>query len=312
VRATPELSSVYPTTPRIGSIPERTEEGEMVQDASSGRCSAAALAATFAAGALALGTTGADAQQRRSAEASSLRAVEVVEPSSGETTRSLVRPLTASERLRVEAELDEADHRPGEVDGTFDESTARALRAFQREHELEPCGCVDLPTAETLGIDVRVVMTEIASAGDETRASDTDRPDRSGTAAARADVEMIYPSSPVPAPEPAGRAAESASGAPAAQGGTAGAAAATGAGPPEVPVTYHRGGAFAGTRVGVPFFVVDSAGNLVPFTPGVPVIRPAAGQAGQRPGARGHSRHRVPFPPNRTRGRPPTGGGGGS
>lgn len=267
----------------------------MVQDASTGRW-AAALAATFAAGALALGTTGADAQQRRSAEASSLRAVEVVEPSSGQTTRSLVRPLTASERLRVEAELDEAGLRPGEVDGIFDEATARALRGFQREHELEPCGCVDLPTAETLGIDVRVVMTEIASSGD----------------GARAEVEMIYPSSPAPAPEPAERAPEPARGAPGAPDGTPDAASAAAGGPPEVPVTYYRGGAFAGTPVGVPFFVLDSAGNLVPFTPGVPVIRPEAGEAGQGAGVRGHSRHRVPFPPNRTRGRPPTGGGGGS
>lgn len=267
----------------------------MVQDASTGRYSAAALAMTFAAGALALGTTGADAQQERSAEASSVRAVEVVEPSTGETTRSLVRPLTASERLRVEAELDEADLRPGDVDGIFDDATVRALRGFQHEHGLEPCGCVDLLTAETLGIDVRVVMTKVASAGDE----------------ARAEVELIYPSSPAPAPEPAEGASEPATGTPAAAGTPDGAAAA-GAGPPDVPVTYHRGGAFAGTRVGVPFFLVDSAGNLVPFTPGVPVIRPEAGQAGQGAGARGHSRHRVPFPPNRTRGRPPTGGGGGS
>lgn len=273
----------------------------MMEDPSRGRRSAAALTATFAAGALAVGTTGVDAQQARSAEASSLRAVEVVEPSSGETTRSLVRPLTASERLRVEAELDEAGLRPGEVDGVFDDATARALRGFQREHELEPCGCVDLPTAETLGIDVRVVMTEIASTGEGPRASATDRPDRSGARAARDEVEVIYPISPAPAPEPAGRAPESVS-----------AATAAAAGPPEVPVTYHRGGAFAGARVGIPFFVVDSAGDLVPFTPGVPVLRPEAGEAGQGPGARGHSRHRVPFPPNRTRGRPPTGGGGGS
>lgn len=268
----------------------------MVQDASTGRYSAAALAMAFAAGAVALGATGADAQQERSAEASSVRAVELVEPSTGETTRSLMRPLTASERLRVEAELDEAGLRPGEVDGIFDDATARALRGFQREHELEPCGCVDLPTAETLGIDVRVVMTEIASAGDEPRA----------------EVEMVYPSSPAPAPEPAERASEAASGAPATTGGTAGAAAAAGVDPPDLPVTYHRGGSFAGARVGIPFFVVDSAGVLVPFTPGVPVIRPDAGAAGLGPGARGHSRHRVPFPPNRTRGRPPTGGGGGS
>lgn len=154
-------------------------------------------AAGIAAGVIGLllaGGPGALAAQDRPPGADAVRAVENFDPATGERTTELMRPLTADERLRVEAALASAGASPGEVDGRFDRRTRDALSRLQRREGLAVCGCVDVATLDRLGVPTRTVMTTLADAGD----------------ASGRDVEVVYPSRP--SPDPAARRGESRSG----------------------------------------------------------------------------------------------------
>lgn len=248
-------------------------------------------------------TSAAPAQEGAREGAPHLRAVQVLEPASGAASRTLLRPLTPSERLRIETALAEADLRPGDVDGVFDEGTARALEAFQDEYDLVRCGCASLETVEALGIEVRVVMTEVASSEEEVRRIARGR-DAGAAARTGAGVEIVYPTTPAPASEPSGpesdRAAE--------QEGAVRETTRAPAQRPGAPPIFHRSGMFVGSTFAVPVLVVDSAGKIVPFRPGVPVVSPGETPRAD-PGMNPFSRHRVPLPPIRGGGRPPAGGG---
>lgn len=150
-------------------------------------------AAGIAAGVVGLllaGAPGLLAAQDRPPGADALRAVETFDPTTDERTSEVMRPLTADERLRVEAALAAAGASPGEVDGRFDQRTRKALSRLQRRKGLAVCGCVDVATLDRLGVPTRTVMTTLADAGD----------------ASGRDVEVVYPSRP--SSEPAARRRE--------------------------------------------------------------------------------------------------------
>lgn len=66
-------------------------------------------------------------------------------------------PLYAgADTLRaMQRELSAEGHDAGAIDGQWGENTREALRAFQRERELEPTGTLTLPTLAALGIDIK-------------------------------------------------------------------------------------------------------------------------------------------------------------
>lgn len=217
------------------------------------------------------------------AQATSLRAVETVRPSTGERAIELMSPLTATEVAAVERRLVEEGHPPGTVDGRLDVDARRALRAFQRSRELEACGCIDPATVRALGLELRVLVTRVADGGRAaTDGDEVSRPRDSGGA-----VEVLYPTS-VDAVAGAGTGA--------ADGGAAGGDPAPAPSAADVEdVTnqeglsrfgVHRGGVFP---VPVPVFL------------GPATTAPPEGQAGD--GRRGAFRlapfPRVPMPPIR-------------
>lgn len=120
--------------------------------------------------------------QDRPRGADALRTVVTFDPTSGERSTEVLRPLTPDERLRVEAALEEAGYVPGRVDGIFDDRTEEALAELQRREGLPACGCVDTSTLARLGVPTRTVMTTLAGAGD----------------ASTRQVEVVYPDRPSP------------------------------------------------------------------------------------------------------------------
>jgi len=129
--------------------------------------------------------------QQRSATASGIagdvRVVERFDPGDSRRSYRLVRPLTPGERRSVEGALRRVGMHLPRVDGVFDEATRRALERFQRREGLDPCRCVDYETATALGLETRVVLTELVSAGTT-----------AGSPPARERVDVFYPATPTP------------------------------------------------------------------------------------------------------------------
>lgn len=143
----------------------------------------------FGATVFAAGWIGPLSAQDQSRGADALRAVVTFNPTTGERSTDLLRPLTPDERLRVEAALEEAGSTPGRVDGVFDDRTEEALADLQRREGLPVCGCVDVSTLARLGVPTRTVMTTLAGAED----------------ASSRQVEMVYPNRPSPSARSGGR-----------------------------------------------------------------------------------------------------------
>lgn len=233
------------------------------------------LAGTLLAAAAAAGAAGPVAAQERVRGADAVRTEVTLDPATGERSAEVLRPLTADERLRVEAALEEAGPWPGPVDGVFDDRTGEALSRLQRREGLAVCGCVDVETLERLGVSTRVVMTTLARSA----------------AGSRSEVEVIYPSRPSPGlpggersraadGERSDRAAERASGQ-GAPGGDRAAGRSRGEGP-----AYRRHGHRHGFRryFGVPVLVPGVA-PPTPLPPrlGEPAPPPRAPSVGRLP-----------------------------
>jgi peptidoglycan hydrolase-like protein with peptidoglycan-binding domain len=98
----------------------------------------------------------------------------------GATARSSGVPLTAGPTaLRsLQKELSAQGIATGNIDGAWGDDTQRAVRKFQREHELETTGTLTLPTLAALGIDVtrdgRQAAFDTRSAPARDRVKDTD------------------------------------------------------------------------------------------------------------------------------------------
>ena len=58
--------------------------------------------------------------------------------------------LNAAARRLVEQRLDQLDMRPGDLDGTFDAKTRRAIRRFQEARNMEATGYLDQTTTVAL------------------------------------------------------------------------------------------------------------------------------------------------------------------
>lgn len=233
--------------------------------------------------------SGGDAASGASAAGATLRAVETVTPASGAHRYALVEPLTADEVAAVERRLAAEGHPPGDVDGRLDGAAREALRSFQREAGLRACGCVDVPTARALGLELRVVLTRVVSGEPAPAGSEGD------AAASAASVEVVYPTTVAP-PEATGRAG----------------AERAGAGDHDVADVTARsgrggaGGFTGGTVLPVPIpfpFLIGPDGSPLP-----PAGSPGSGAAPPTDGKRGVYRPapfpRVPMPPIRPPRRP--------
>ena len=68
--------------------------------------------------------------------------------------------------LAVQVQLDRAAFPVGEIDGRWGANTERAIRAFQRAHDLAPSGTVDDATAAALGPEVPALVAYTITADD--------------------------------------------------------------------------------------------------------------------------------------------------
>lgn len=243
------------------------------------------------AGAAALvgGVVLAAAPRPSAAQETGIRAVATFDPSDGSRSLELMRPLTPEEVAAVQRRLAERGHRSGEHDGSLDARTRRTLSAFQREEGLDPCGCVDVATVRRLDIALRVLVTRVASGGEERAGAGDPTAERGENAG----VEVVYPTTTRPErPGPEASRGASSSGRPdRVRTPTPEAAVGTG-------FLWTFGTV---VPVPVPVFV----GGEGPFPGGKPgAHRPA--DAGTRGGMRPTPFRRVPFPGSRPS--PSTGG----
>ncbi|MFQ5680397.1 MAG: peptidoglycan-binding domain-containing protein [Gemmatimonadota bacterium] len=143
-----------------------------------------------------------------------VRVVEHFDPESGARAREVMQPLTAREILGVQEALRRAGYafpEWPEAPGRLGEGTRDALRRFQRDRELEPCGCPSYETVVALGLVPRVVMTVVRSTSGESAAR---RALEEEGEEGPPPVEVIYPRSPPPesAPGPGSRSENEAGG----------------------------------------------------------------------------------------------------
>lgn len=110
-----------------------------------------------------------------------IRVVERFDPAAGTRTREVVARPSPAEILRVQRALQREGHPVAGARGELDAATRQALRRFQRERGLEPCGCVSYETVLALGLSPVVVQTVLAG------------PAADAGADAAASVEVFYP-----------------------------------------------------------------------------------------------------------------------
>lgn len=99
-----------------------------------------------------------------------IRVIAYVQLDLDETDHRIVTPLLPQEVLRVQEALAAAGYEPGPEDGVYGPAVESALRAFQADRRLTPCGCVDYATAMALGFRSRVIQTVIGAAEDDAAA----------------------------------------------------------------------------------------------------------------------------------------------
>lgn len=93
------------------------------------------------------------------APATSVRVIEIVDPSSGNRGRQVTEDLTAAEISRIQHALASAGFDPGRATGQMSSTTRVALGRFQASRGLIPCECVSYETLVALGIRPLVVAT---------------------------------------------------------------------------------------------------------------------------------------------------------
>ncbi|MDH3733234.1 MAG: peptidoglycan-binding protein [Gemmatimonadota bacterium] len=99
-----------------------------------------------------------------------VRVVAFVQLEPARTEHRVLDPLLPEEVFFVQTALVQAGYEPGRPDGNWGPATENALRAFQEDRRLEPCGCVDYSTIGALGLRPRVVQTVVGTPEDESEA----------------------------------------------------------------------------------------------------------------------------------------------
>ena len=99
-----------------------------------------------------------------------VRVIAFVDLEENRTEHRVLQPLLPEEVFFVQSALLERGYEPGRPDGEWGPATAAALAAFQEDHRLEPCGCLDFATLGTLDLRPRVVQTVVGAPEDESDA----------------------------------------------------------------------------------------------------------------------------------------------
>ena len=99
-----------------------------------------------------------------------IRVVAYVQPQIDRAEHRVIQPLLPEEVLKVQEALVSAGYDPGALDGLLGPAVGNALRAFQTDRSLDPCGCVNYPTAMALGLRPKVVQTVVGAPGDDSEA----------------------------------------------------------------------------------------------------------------------------------------------
>jgi len=99
-----------------------------------------------------------------------IRVIAFVQLSPERREYAVVRPLLADEILAVQRALSAVGYETGARDGILGPGTGAALKAFQSDRGLEPCGCIDWATAMSLGFRPRVTQTVLGLREDEPQA----------------------------------------------------------------------------------------------------------------------------------------------
>ncbi len=100
------------------------------------------------------------------AAAPGIRVIARVQFNPHRTRYEAVRPLWETEVLAVQRALGHEGIDPGPHDGLMGPKVRAALTTFQRRLGGDPCGCLDGPTIEALGLRARVIQTVVGADGD--------------------------------------------------------------------------------------------------------------------------------------------------
>lgn len=92
-----------------------------------------------------------------------IRVVGRFDPATGHTTYRVAEPLAGREVLALQRALLRAGASPGTPDGRLGPATRAALRRFQAEQGLRPCGCPSYETVLALGLEPRVGRVVVGS-----------------------------------------------------------------------------------------------------------------------------------------------------
>jgi peptidoglycan hydrolase-like protein with peptidoglycan-binding domain len=93
------------------------------------------------------------------APSTTIRVIEILDPSTGQRAREVTQDLTSSEISRIQRALASAGFDPGRATGVLNGTTVLALDRFQSSRGLVRCGCVSYETILALGIHPTVVAT---------------------------------------------------------------------------------------------------------------------------------------------------------
>lgn len=119
--------------------------------------------------------------------AEAIRVVEIYDPATGERRYATSGQLTRGEMAAIQAALGRAGLPTG-LTGRRDPSTVTVLRRFQRERDLDACGCPSYETVVALGLPTRTVRIQVRTGGAEARASREEE--------ATAAIEIVYGTPP--------------------------------------------------------------------------------------------------------------------
>ena len=93
------------------------------------------------------------------APSTTIRVIEILDPSTGHRVREVAQDLTQPEISRIQRALASAGFDPGRATGVLSATTLVALDRFQSSRGLIRCGCVSYETILALGIRPDVVAT---------------------------------------------------------------------------------------------------------------------------------------------------------
>lgn len=93
------------------------------------------------------------------APSTTIRVIEILDPSTGRRVREVAQDLTQPEISRIQRALSSAGFDPGRATGVLNATTLVALDRFQSSRGLIRCGCISYETILALGIRPDVVAT---------------------------------------------------------------------------------------------------------------------------------------------------------